>query len=38
LYFVSRNDGSHAFASTLQAHNRNVQEWQIDYFRRKKNH
>lgn len=28
LYFVSRNDGSHVFASTLDEHNRNVQEWQ----------
>jgi UPF0755 protein len=33
LYFVSRNDGSHAFASTLDEHNRNVQEYQIKYFR-----
>jgi len=33
LYFVSRNDGSHAFASTLEEHNRNVQEYQIKYFR-----
>lgn len=33
LYFVSRNDGSHAFASTLPEHNRNVQKWQIEYFR-----
>lgn len=35
LYFVSRNDGSHAFASDLPDHNRNVQEWQVDYFGRK---
>ena len=34
LYFVSRNDGSHAFAETLKAHNRNVREFQILYFRR----
>jgi len=33
LYFVSRNDGSHAFASNLPDHNRNVQKWQVDYFR-----
>ena len=34
LYFVSRNDGSHVFATTLAEHNRNVQEWQVKYFRR----
>jgi UPF0755 protein len=33
LYFVSRNDGSHAFASTLDEHNRNVQQYQVEYFR-----
>ena len=33
LYFVSKNDGSHAFASTLDEHNRNVQQYQIKYFR-----
>lgn len=29
LYFVSRNDGSHVFATTLDEHNRNVAEWQL---------
>jgi UPF0755 protein len=36
LYFVSRNDGSHAFAATLDEHNRNVHQWQILYFREKR--
>ena len=33
LYFVSRNDGSHVFAATLDEHNRNVQRYQVAYFR-----
>lgn len=33
LYFVSRNDGTHVFAESLEAHNRNVQKFQVDYFR-----
>jgi UPF0755 protein len=36
VYFVSRNDGSHEFARTLDEHNRNVQKFQIQYFREKR--
>lgn len=36
VYFVSRNDGSHEFARTLEEHNRNVQKFQIQYFREKR--
>jgi len=36
LYFVSKNDGSHAFAATLDEHNRNVHQYQVQYFRDKR--
>jgi UPF0755 protein len=36
LYFVSRNDRSHVFASSLEEHNRNVQKYQVEYFREKR--
>jgi len=35
LFFVSRNDGSHVFATTLAEHNRNVNKWQKEYWRKK---
>jgi UPF0755 protein len=36
LYFVSRNDGSHVFANTLEEHNANVRQYQVLYFRRQR--
>lgn len=36
LYFVSRNDGTHVFAATLDEHNRNVRKYQKEFFRQKR--
>jgi UPF0755 protein len=36
LYFVSRNDGSHVFASTLREHNAHVRRHQVQYFRERR--
>ena len=36
LYFVSKNDGSHVFASNLEEHNKNVFTWQVEYFRKQR--
>lgn len=35
LYFVSRNDGTHVFATNLREHSSNVEEWQRRYWRRR---
>lgn len=36
LYFVAKNDGSHVFATNINEHNRNVEQWQRQYFRDKR--
>lgn len=37
LYFVAKNDGSHAFSTSLAEHNRNVEIYQRQYFRNLRN-
>jgi UPF0755 protein len=36
LFFVSRNDGTHIFCPTRECHEAAVKEWQVEYFRRKR--
>jgi len=36
LYFVARNDGSHVFSTNINEHNRNVEQWQRQYFRNRR--
>jgi UPF0755 protein len=33
LYFVARHDGAHAFSTNLEEHNRNVQIYQVQWYR-----
>ncbi|HEY2830292.1 MAG TPA: endolytic transglycosylase MltG, partial [Thermoanaerobaculia bacterium] len=33
LYFVARHDGTHAFATNVNDHNRNVQIYQVQWYR-----
>jgi UPF0755 protein len=36
LYFVSRNDGTSVFCPDLKCHEKNVQKFQVEYFRHKR--
>jgi len=36
LYFVARHDGSHAFSTNIADHNRNVQIYQVQWYREQK--
>jgi len=36
LYFVSRNDGSHEFATNFTEHSANVRKFQVEYFRKQR--
>lgn len=38
LYFVSRNDGTHCFSTTLKEHNRAVFKYQKKFFRSEQQH
>ena len=36
LYFVSKNDGTHTFCPDLKCHNAAVQQWQVEFHRRRR--
>ncbi len=36
LFFVSRNDGTHLFCPDLKCHNAAVQQWQVEFHKKKK--
>ncbi len=36
LFFVSRNDGTHLFCPTLACHEAAVRQWQVEFFRKKR--
>jgi UPF0755 protein len=36
LYFVAKHDGSHAFSTNIEEHNRNVQIYQVDWYRQQR--
>ena len=36
LYFVSRNDGTHDFSETYKEHQRKVNEYQVQYWRKRR--
>jgi UPF0755 protein len=35
LFFVSRNDGTHIFCPTLECHEAAVNQWQVEFFRKR---
>src|SRR5436853_4740753 len=36
LYFVAKHDGSHAFATSIEEHDRNVQIYQVQWYRQQR--
>jgi len=36
LYFVAKHDGSHAFSTTIEEHNHNVQVYQVQWYRNRR--
>lgn len=36
FFFVSKNNGEHVFCPTYECHLKNVQKWQVQYFRKKR--